>query len=411
MAGARRHHRTQSFRRITAAVAGLLVAATLTACQADAGQDSSGPREAAAPTAAEAEAPAPPARVRLATNLAKPRRVAVDQVVRIHAEHGRLRSLRVTSPAGPLPGERRDGAWVSTGRLEPGTTYRVRAVAERTADGKVSRPSLSFSTADLTLDQQTYASIAPLDGETVGVGMPVVVAFDLPVRNRARFERHMRVSSVPAQRGSWHWVSDREARWRPARYWQPGTDVHVEVDVNSLPAGNGIWGQESRVVDFSIGDAVVSRIDVDAHSMRTFVNGSLARTMPISAGKAGWETRSGVKVIMAKHSRKRMDAATIGVSEDDPEYYDLANVRYALRVTSSGEFLHAAPWSLGSQGSANVSHGCVGMSLADAAWLFDRTTRGDVVEVTGSDRWMSVENGWGDWNLPFDEYAEGSALS
>lgn len=145
--------------------------------------------------------------------------------------------------------------------------------------------------------------------------------------------------------------------------------------------------------------------------MRTFVNGELARTMPISAGKAGWETRSGTKVIIEKFRRKRMNAATIGVDESDPEYYDLSNVQYAMRVTYSGEFLHAAPWSTGSQGSANVSHGCVGMSLADAQWLYERTTRGDVVEVTGSDRQMTLENGFGDWNLSAAEWKQGSALS
>ena len=215
---------------------------------------------------------------------------------------------------------------------------------------------------DLTLDQQTYAAIAPLDGETVGVGMPVIVTFDLPVTDRATFEKHMTVTSQPAQRGSWYWLSDREAHWRPNSYWKPGTDVSVDLDVNSLPAGNGIYGQESRHIDFAIGDSVVSRVDVAGHVMRIFINGQLARTIPISAGKAGLETRSGTKVIIEKFRRKRMNAATIGVDKDDPEYYNIADVQYAMRVTYSGEFLHGAPWSTGSQGSANVSHGCIGMS-------------------------------------------------
>jgi len=241
--------------------------------------------------------------------------------------------------------------------------------------------------------------------------MPVIVTFDLPVTDRATFEKHMAVTSEPVQRGSWYWLSDREAHWRPHSYWAPGTDVSVDLDVNSLPAGNGIYGQESRHIEFSVGDSIVSRVDVAGHVMRTFVNGQLARTMPISAGKAGWETRSGTKVIIEKFRRKRMNAATIGVDESDPEYYDLSNVQYALRVTYSGEFLHAAPWSTGSQGSANVSHGCVGMGTADAQWLYDRTLRGDVVEVKGSERSMTLENGYGDWNLSVADWKSGSALS
>ena len=46
-----------------------------------------------------------------------------------------------------------------------------------------------------------------------------------------------------------------------------------------------------------------------------------------------------------------------------------------MRVTYSGEFIHAAPWSVGSQGVANVSHGCTGLSTADAAWLYAKIRR------------------------------------
>ena len=172
-----------------------------------------------------------------------------------------------------------------------------------------------------------------------------------------------------------------------------------------------MFGQLSRSITFDVGDAVIHRVNLDTYEMKSFVNGKLARTIPISGGKPGFETRSGTKVIMEKFREKRMDAATTGISEDDPEYYDISDVPYAMRVTSSGEFLHGAPWSVGSQGSANVSHGCVGMSVDDARWVYDHTLRGDVVEVTGTDRQMTLTNGYGDWNESFAQYKKGSALS
>ena len=107
--------------------------------------------------------------------------------------------------------------------------------------------------------------------------------------------------------------------------------------------------------------------------------------IPVSTGKDGFLTRNGTKVIMEKHVLKIMDATTIGISKSDPEYYRL-EVPYAMRVTWSGEFVHAAPWSVGSQGRDNVSHGCVGMSMSNAIWLFNQTTVGDVVQVNGSPR-------------------------
>jgi lipoprotein-anchoring transpeptidase ErfK/SrfK len=263
----------------------------------------------------------------------------------------------------------------------------------------------------LTLDQQTYPSIAPLAGETVGVGMPVIVTFDVPVTNKAEFERHMKVTAQPQQDGSWYWLNDQEAHWRPATYWQAGSSVSVDVDVNSLPAGNGVFGQESRHIDFTIGDAVVSKVDAQTDRMRTYVNGKLVRTTPITTGKPGFTTRSGIKVIIEKFRRKRMDSETVGISADNPEYYNIEDVEYAMRVTYSGEFLHAAPWSVASQGHANVSHGCTGMSVPNAAWIYSISKRGDVVEYTGTDRPMTFENGYGDWNLSFADYRKGSALS
>lgn len=394
-------------RRTAVATTVVLLTGGLAACTAASGPQDPARGATQAGTGAEEATPAP---VRIRTSWADPAAVPIDAPVTVTAAGGTLEGVRVTSQAGAVEGSVEGGTWTSSTLLEPGTDYTVTATATR-SDGRSVERTRTFHTVDLTLDEQTFAAIAPLDGETVGVGMPVVVTFDLPVTDRALFEKHMQVTSTPRQKGSWYWLSDREAHYRPARYWKADTDVSVDLDINSLPAGNGIYGQESRSIDFRVGDSVVSRIDVSTHTMRTFVNGTLARTMPISAGKAGWETRSGTKVIIEKFRRKRMDAATIGVDESDPEYYDLSNVQYAMRVTYSGEFLHAAPWSAGSQGSANVSHGCVGMSLADAQWLYDRTRRGDVVEVTGSERRMTLENGFGDWNLSAAEWRQGSALS
>lgn len=392
--------------RRTAVVAAMLAVTALAGCESPGGGSQDRPDAMGASGSAEPE----PEPVRLTTSFGDAGAVPIDELLTVGTDGGTLDAVTVTSPSGGVEGVIDGGSWRASSRLEPGTDYVITASATRT-DGRTVERTRSFHTVDLTLDEQTYPAVAPLQGETVGVGMPVIVTFDLPVTDRALFEKHMHVTSAPEQRGSWYWLSDHEAHWRPVAYWKAGTDVSVELDVNSLPAGNGIYGQESRSIDFHVGDSVVSRVDVRTHTMRTFVNGQLARTMPISAGKAGWETRSGTKVIIEKFRRKRMNAATIGVDKDDPEYYDLSNVQYALRVTYSGEFLHAAPWSSGSQGSANVSHGCVGMSLADAQWLYDRTSRGDVVEVVGSSRSMTLENGYGDWNLSWADWKSGSALS
>lgn len=339
------------------------------------------------------------------------RDVPVDTLVKVFADAGRLRSVTVRSDRGPVPGRlsAERARWVAAERLEPGTRYRVRVTAEGPG-GAPTRSVVRFSTQALTLEEQTYPSVAPLDGETVGVGMPVVVSFDLPVRDQAAFERAMRVTSVPEQAGSWSWVSDTEAHWRPRRYWEAGTEVSVDIDVNGVAAGGGIYGQEDRSVDFTVGDAHIYKVDARTHRMRVYENGRLLRTLPITTGKPGFTTRSGIKVIMEKFAERRMNSETVGIPAGSAEAYDIDDVKWAMRLTYSGEFIHAAPWSVGSQGHANVSHGCTGLSTADAGWLYAMSRRGDVVEYVGTDRRMEPGNGYGDWNVDWADYRAGSAL-
>jgi len=341
--------------------------------------------------------------------------VPVDTLLRLSATDGEIRKVSVVGTGEekvPLPGRIvDDGAgWQASERLEPGSTYWVRTVAIDSA-GERTEQRRRFVTEDLPLSQQTYPNIAPLDGETVGVGMPVEITFDVPVTDKASIEKHLKVEASTPTTGSWHWYSDQVVHFRPKSYWKPGTEVTVTADVNGVDAGGGVYGQLDREISFDIGNSVVSKINIKQHKLRVFVNGSLARTIPVTGGKDGFETRSGTKVIIEKFREKRMDAATTGIDRNDPEYYNISDVPYALRVTYSGEFLHGAPWSAGSQGSDNVSHGCVGMSVSDARWLYNRTTRGDVVVVKGTDRQLEQGNGWTDWDIPFAEYKQGSALS
>jgi lipoprotein-anchoring transpeptidase ErfK/SrfK len=392
-----------------AATALCLVAA---GCSSNDDQSTS-PQPEAASSASTASSPtvAPTSAASVSFNV-KAKGVKVDKVVKLTAQDGTFESVVVKVGKKRLAGELSEdkATWSSTQRLEPGKRYRVAAVAVDSEGLKATKRS-SFSTQSLTLDEQTFPSFSPVGGDTVGVGMPVVVRFDVPVTKKAEIERHLTVTNSSRQRGAWHWMSDSEVHWRPVHYWKPGTKVTVKADINSVPAGNGVFGQVSRTSSFRVGDSVISRVNAQTHQLKTFINGKLARTIPITTGKAGFTTRSGVKVIVEKFRSKRMNSETVGIAAGSSEAYDINNVEYAMRVTYSGEFLHAAPWSVGSQGYANVSHGCTGMSTSNAAWLYGVSKPGDVVEYTGTDRQMTLDNGYGDWNESFKEYKSGSALS
>jgi len=267
-------------RRTTAAAALLALSGALAACSTPSGDPEASQDGPGASAASQSAKPEP---VRLKASFADAGSVPIDAPVTVTADGGTLDTVKVTSAAGELAGKVAGGTWTSTSVLEPGTDYLITASATR-SDGESVERTRSFHTVDLTLDEQTYAAVAPLDGETVGVGMPVIVTFDLPVTDKALFEKHMRVTSTPAQKGSWYWLSDREAHFRPASYWKAGTDVSVDLGINSLPAGNGIYGQEDREVSFHVGDAHVYKVNAQTHQMQVFSNGALLRTIPITTG-------------------------------------------------------------------------------------------------------------------------------
>jgi lipoprotein-anchoring transpeptidase ErfK/SrfK len=354
----------------------------------------------------------PSAKPSVRSNVAKgAATVPVDHRVQVTARNGTLTSVAVSSKTGSISGQLSSDkqTWVAGGLLEPGTAYTVVTTATG-ANGRSVTRTTHFHTQALTLDQQTYPSFAPLQGQTVGVGMPVIVKFDVPVTDHAAIEKSLHVVSQPAQKGSWHWVSNNEVHWRPAKYWKPGTTVTVNADINGVPAGNGIYGQLDRSETFHIGASHIYKVNIKTDQLRVYDNGKLTRTIPVTTGMPGFTTRSGVKVIVEKDRYHTMNSETIGIDPNSALGYDIKNVEYAMRLTYSGEFLHAAPWSVASQGHANVSHGCTGMSTSNAGWLYHMSLRGDVVVTTGTTRHMTLTNGYGDWNESFAQYQQGSAL-
>ena len=218
------------------------------------------------------------------------------------------------------------------------------------------------------------------------------------------------MQSTPAQEGSWSWLSDTEVRYRPKNWWKPGTKVKAWADINGLAAGNGVYGQKAVATEFTVSKkTLVTRINLRTHQAKVYTNDKLTRTIPISAGKPGWATRSGVKLIMDKRPMVRMTGVSIGIDRGSDEDFAL-NVRYAMRITASGEYLHAAPWNSGRFGNSNGSHGCVGMSTANAIWLYNRVRQGDPVITTGSNKGIEKGNGWADWDVSYAEFKKGSAI-
>ncbi|MGQ0630586.1 MAG: Ig-like domain-containing protein [Sporichthyaceae bacterium] len=295
-------------------------------------------------------------------------------------------------------------AWIAEARLRANQHYIVR-VAGHSHSGVASVATSRFTTLAVPEDQLLRpVRISPLHGATVGVAHPVVVGFSRPVTDRAAVIDALRLTSTPAVAGGWFWIDPVTVHYRPRKFWPAGTKVRLETDLAGLRDGADVWGGGDRSVSFEIGRKQVIRVNAARHTMRVFRDNALLRTMDVSTGKPGWETRNGIKVLMEKVAGKTWTNEAI----DAPEQYRLYS-RHAMRLTNSGEFIHDAPWNLRNIGRASTSHGCVGMTPSDMAWLFSRSLVGDPVIVSGSPRpYTELWNRYQDWNVPWEQWKDGN---
>ena len=333
--------------------------------------------------------------------------VPLNATLHVTVARGTLQSVTVTSkgPDGRSGAETggvlQDTWWQRQIPLGQGTTYTIDVKAGDETGRTVERRS-TFST--IKPAGALSANVSPVEGETVGVGMPIVLRLTAPVVDKVGFEQHVRVASDHPVDGAWHWFSDKEVHFRPRDYWPANSNVTVSAGLSGFDAGNGVWGVSNQEIHFKIGPAQVSTVDTRTHQMTVTSDGQVVRTVPVSTGRDKYPTKSGVHVISEKAQMVIMDSATVGIPRNSPDgYYE--KVFWNVRISNSGEFVHAAPWSVGSQGRANVSHGCVNVSTANAQWFYGFSRRGDVVNVVGSPERLEPTNGLGDWNVPWEQWA------
>ncbi|MFL6114240.1 MAG: Ig-like domain-containing protein [Catenulispora sp.] len=336
--------------------------------------------------------------------------IRTEMPVSVTAQSGeKLAGVVLAGPDGvAVPGSLNpDGTvWTADSHLRTRTRYTLTATGVAVDGTQVSRTS-SFTTFAPAGDKQLkFAATAPANGDLVGVGMPILVQFTHPVTDRAAVEKALTVVSDPPQAGHWSWLSDARLDWRPESYWRAGTKVRVSLALDGVPAGDGKYGGGDTSFGFAVGRKQLSLVDLSRHRMTVYQNDRQVNSVPVTGGKPGADTWGGIMAVIDKSPSVHMQSSTVGFGNE----YDIPDVRWAIHLTYSGTYIHAAPWSVGSQGYANVSHGCVGLSTDRAAWLFQNTLPGDLVQVVNSPKTVAPGNGYGDWQENWNQWLSGSAV-
>jgi lipoprotein-anchoring transpeptidase ErfK/SrfK len=302
-----------------------------------------------------------------------------------------------SNTADPVTGTYTAGraSWHSTWALNVSQSYTVTASATssrgvtttQTSTFRTLTPAATFTTEIFEGYQQAY-----------GVGMPIILTFSQPIKDKAAVERSISLQTSKPVVGAWYWDGSQTLDFRPRDYWPAHTVVSFTGHFDGVEAAPGLYGYHTLTQTFDIGDSVIAVASPVTHKTQIYINGKLTYDWDISTGKPGDDTPDGSYLTIEKENPVRM----IGPG------YDLL-VPWSVRFTFSGDYYHDAYWSVSEQGFENVSHGCVNLSPADAEIYYKLAVPGDPITVTGSPRSGVWDNGWTEWFLSWPQFLKGSA--
>ncbi|WP_190220006.1 L,D-transpeptidase [Streptomyces griseosporeus] len=335
----------------------------------------------------------------------------------VRVSDGTLTEVKMTvadtgqAVAGSLSADRR--SWKPKEQLDRGTKYRIAATA-KDAGGRTSAANSVFTT--VTPANSFIGTYTPDGGTTVGVGMPVSFTFDKAIGDKKAVQSHITVTSSSGQKVAGHWFGAQRLDFRPDAYWKAGSKVTMKIDLDGVEGANGVFGVQKKTVTFTVGRSQVSTVDAKTQTMTVVRDGRTVQTIPVSTGSPEFTTYNGKMVISEKFTQTRMNSRTVGLGGE----YDIDDVPHAMRLTTSGTFIHGNYWYKPGNppfGRFSSSHGCVGLrdvrgaqGDTPAKWFYDNSLVGDVVIVENSaDKTVAPDNGLNGWNMPWNEWVAGSA--
>ena len=151
-------------------------------------------------------------------------------------------------------------------------------------------------------------------------------------------------------------------------------------------------------------------VDAKTQKMTVRRDGKVIKTIPVTTGKPGYDTWNGQMVITERLSVTRMNGETVGYGGE----YDIKDVPHAMRLTTSGTFIHGNYWGGGAFGNyatpATAASACATSRAATTAAPRrpgSSTTRSSAtwsVVKHSHDKTVAPDNGLNGWNMSWKEW-------
>ncbi|WP_237235835.1 L,D-transpeptidase [Rothia nasimurium] len=332
------------------------------------------------------------------------------ETVTVSTDDSTLTKVTVATEDGEeLPGElSADGkTWTSSEHMIFDRSYTVAWEADD-SDGVSGTGKSTFATVSAPYEANALVNFA--EGATYGVGYIIELIFSEPVVHKAEVEKRISVKGGGDQEGKFRWYSDTMLRYRPKDKWAPNSEVTVDIDLFGFDIGNGMIGNHTTSHSFKTWEKRYAFVDNNTKIMKMYANDKVIREAPVTLGNSEWPSPVGQLVIKEHEKSYFFNPGSLALTPGDPHYYEPFWASNTSRLTNGGVFVHQAlPAAWSSVGIANVSHGCIGLLPADAEFFHNNFGIGDVVETvnTGYPE-ADPDDGYGDWNIPFEHYSDSS---
>lgn len=212
--------------------------------------------------------------------------------------------------------------------------------------------------------------VEPARGAALVIGDGVLVR-SMPSTTEGQVVRRLghlqEIQVLGAVRGERWIVGDQT--WPMAQ--QSWTDTWYRVDGGYVYSAYVFIPRAGETSPFVRGAKRIE-VDVRAQKLSVLVGEQVVWTAPVTTGKPGYETPPGRYTVGAwgRVANETMTSSQAAIN-DPAEQYHVKNVLYTQYFDGAGDALHLNYWQPESVfGAARTSHGCVGLQIHDAQWLW-----------------------------------------